>query len=79
MFDFPLAYFLVMLCVLAVNLTAVVVSSAGSFRASLRAAVDGDAPFCGRVFAAWDQHICKRSAVAILKQDIAGQLKVFDV
>ena len=71
-YDFPLAYFFVMLCIFIFNLIVVVVSSANSFHASLTS--EEDDSFSGLAFATYDFSIYKKSSIQ--KGDIARRLKL---
>ena len=60
MFDFPLAYFLVMVAIFLLNLTLVVFSSASSIKARIEQSIDSESGFIGMfpmVFGSWDHKI----------------------
>ena len=59
-FDFPLAYFLVMVAIFLLNLTLVVFSSASSIKARIEQSIDSESGFIGMfpmVFGSWDHKI----------------------
>ena len=59
-FDFPLAYFLVMVAIFLLNLCAVVFSSASSIKARIERSIDSESGFIGMfpmVFGSWDHKI----------------------
>ena len=59
-FDFPLAYFLVMVVIFLLNLCTVVFSSASSIKARIERSIDSESGFLGMfpmVFGSWDHKI----------------------
>ena len=76
-FDFPLAYFLVMVSVFMVSLVAVVFSSAKSFDQDVGTLSDNSScVYNSLLFSSFDHKIYRRKAVQIQKNDILGKLKV---
>ena len=73
-FDYPLAYFLVMLSVFGITLVAVVYSSAKSFHASSYADTTS-CEFSNLVFGSWDTRINKKSAVVIQQTDMLNRFR----
>ncbi len=75
-FDFPLAYFLVMLAVFLVNLVAVVYSSAKSFGAHLKTVDKSRAVFSNMVFGFWDYRVSTADGVKTQHEEAATSYKV---
>ena len=77
-YNFPLAYFLVLLSVFLLTIVALVTSSAKSFQASTLSIADSDTcHFVNMVLAGWDHGMTslQRKDADDQKQSIAGRLK----
>lgn len=73
-FDFPMAYLLVMISAFLVNLLAVVFSSAKSFHANYAAIQSEECRFNNLVFGAWDSRITNEKSVAIQKTGLRTRM-----
>ncbi len=73
-FDYPLAYFLVMLSVFIVNLVAVVYASAKSFHVSSYSDAE-NCKFGSLVFGSWDFRINKKAAVGTQQMDVRNRFR----